>query len=99
MSDSEWQILFETFRANAVQASHKLIPPLRNSRILGGVYDGDTQFEYFRTFINDILRNIRKGKIDYCFNYEHIKELLKYERDNLMAEWQPSDRCFKIYLK
>ena len=99
MTDSEWQIMFEVFRQNAVQSSYKLIPSPRKSHLLGGEYHGDTQFEYFRTFINDILRNIRKGKTDYCFNYEQIKELLKYERENLAAEWLPTDRCFKIYLK
>lgn len=62
-----------------------------------GLYDDKipTTYEYYRKFINDILRNIRRGKTDYCYELYQIRELLRFEPD-LQVEY--SDRTFAVSL-
>lgn len=52
-------------------------------------------YEYYRTFINDILTNIRKGNHDYAYHLYQIKDLLQFEPD-LHVEYK--DDLFEVYL-
>ena len=62
-------------------------------------YYGKTQYQYYCDFINGILKNIRRGEVDYCFYVYQIEELLKYEHDNLCAKYLDDDECFQVSLK
>ena len=59
-------------------------------------YYGKSQYQYYCDFINDILSQIRKGKIDYCFYIYQIADLLKYEHDYLNATWLEKESCFRV---
>lgn len=43
--------------------------------------NNETNYTYYKKFINDVLNNIREGNIDYCFYIGQIKELLRFEPD------------------
>ena len=53
-----------------------------------------TLYKYYVAFINDILRNIRRGETDYVFNLEQVKDILRYERD-IDVTYQ-DDFCYEI---
>lgn len=61
-------------------------------------YHGKTQYQYYCDFINDILSNIRKGGIDYCFYIYQVAELLKYEYDKLQVRYLEKEKCFRLSL-
>lgn len=61
-------------------------------------YYGDTLWQQYCKFINDILKSIRSGDEDYCFYIYQIAELLRYEHERLQAEWLPDMNCFKVWL-
>ena len=44
-----------------------------------------TQDQYYRIFINDILRNIRSGGTDYCYRWYQVKELLRFHKHSLQC--------------
>lgn len=62
-----------------VPTSEKFLP--RMSGGCYGLYDDKipTTYEYYRKFINDVLRNIRNGETDYCYELYQIRELLRFE--------------------
>lgn len=62
-----------------------------------GSYHGKTQYQQYCSFINNILRAIRRGEIDYCFYIYQIQDLLKYE-ERLKAVWLQSEGCFRLSL-
>lgn len=59
----------------------KLKRHARNHSSAGLKYDGTTTLdEYYVRMINDVLSEIRRGKIDYLFNFEQIRDVLRFER-------------------
>lgn len=64
-----------------------------------GVYDTIyTSYEYFVAYINDVLHQIRNGAIDYVYNEDQLKELLRFEpniqvsyHDGVFYVWLPSN--------
>ena len=97
-SDSQWQQDFlrirEIIRPSSLNKMNVVAEPHNFAR----TYHGKTQYQYYCDFINNILSNLRRGKVDYCFYVYQISELLKYEHDTLQTEWLPSDGCFKLSL-
>jgi hypothetical protein len=65
---------------------------------LYGSYHGKTQYQQYCSFINNILRNIRRGEIDYCFYIYQVAELLKYE-ERLKVVWLQPEGCFRLSLE
>ena len=54
---------------------------------------------YYVSFINNVLRNIRHGEVDYIFKIKQLKELLRYEpdlevsyADDIFTVWLPSTK-------
>ena len=66
---------------------------------LYGSYCGKTQYQSYCSFINNMLKNIRHGEIDYCFYIYQVAELLKYEHERLQATWLNFEKCFRLSLK
>lgn len=98
MTNMEWQLRFATLR-DSVQPSNQRNMKLTTGRQnTYGEYQGDTQWECYCKFINDILRTIRKGERDYCYHEYQICDLLRFEHDRLMAEWLPHHKCFVVFL-
>lgn len=64
-----------------------------------GVYDTIyTSYEYFISYINDVLHQIRSGKIDYIYSERQLTELLRFEpniqvsyHDGVFYVWLPSN--------
>lgn len=97
-TDSQWQqdfIRIKSMIHPSASSKMNVIPERQN---FAGTYHGNTQYQYYCGFINDILCRIRRGKSDYCYYIYQIAELLKYEHDRLQAVWLEDERCFKLNL-
>lgn len=51
-------------------------------------YDGATSWQNYCRYINDVLRNIRKGNVDYCYFAYQIAELLRFHFDDLRTKYK-----------
>lgn len=99
-TNEQWQLDFEKLRSRAVPSDNgRMIVPREVSRSQYQEYHGDTQYQYYCRFINDILSSIRRGRVDYCFYIYQIAELLRFERERLQATWLEKERCFRLSLK
>lgn len=96
MTDSEWQIHFEEIKKQVHPSRFRYLyyPKYREQ---DGRYCGETLYQTYCNFINDILSVIRCGKIDYCFYVYQIAELLKHE-PKLKSKWVPQDECFQVWI-
>lgn len=54
----------------------------------------DTLDSYYVTLINSVLSEIRKGNVDYVFNFEQIAELLRFER--LVVRYIPDSQSYEV---
>jgi len=63
----------------------------------GLVYDMDSLYDWYIKFINNILRNIRRYEVDYCFTFGQIKDLLKFE-PNIKITYVQNGKCFEVKL-
>lgn len=97
-SSSDWLDYFEFMRANAKQTIDKKMHCYDRNTWFAS-YDGDTQYKTYCKFINGILSSIRSGGKDYCYFIYQIAELLRFEKNGLMAKWLPEDKCFEVWLK
>lgn len=60
-------------------------------------YDGCTTWQTYCTFINDVLKNIRAGQIDYCYYVYQILDLLKFHYEDLRTRYR--DGYWEIWLE
>lgn len=58
-----------------------------------GTYYGATNWQHICSHINDILKNIRAGQVDYCYYIYNIMELAKFHYDDLRTKYHPCDDC------
>ncbi len=61
-----------------------------------GSYDGCTNWQSYCTYINDVLKNIRAGQIDYCYFIFQIIDLLKFHYDDLRTKYR--DGYWEVWL-
>ncbi len=52
-----------------------------------GTYHGQTNWQSYCSFINDILRNIRAGQVDYCYYIYQIMDLAKFHFHDLKTRY------------
>ena len=52
-----------------------------------GTYHGLTNWQSYCSYINDVLRNIRKGQVDYCYYIYQILDLLKFHYSDLKTKY------------
>lgn len=97
-SDAQWQQDFAIIKQLVHPSRFKRMRTIPEPSDFAGTYHGQTQYQNYCNFINNILHNIRSGDIDYCFNVYQIFDLLKYEKERLQAEWLKDECCFKLSL-
>lgn len=99
-TNEQWQLDFEKLRLSAVPSENeRMVVPREVTRSQYQEYHGDTQYQYYCRFINDILANIRRGRVDYCFYIYQVAELLRFEQNRLQATWLEKERCFRLSLR
>lgn len=59
-------------------------------------YDGCTNWQSYCIFINDILRNIRAGQVDYCYYIYQIMDLTKFHYHDLKTRY--CDGYWEVWL-
>lgn len=62
-----------------------------------GIYKGCTNWQQYCSYINDILRNIRGGQVDYCYYIFQIMDLLKFHHDDLKTRY--CDEYWEVWLE
>ena len=62
-----------------------------------GKYDGQTNWQEYCSYINDVLRNIRAGQIDYCYYIYQIMDLAKFHIDTLKTKY--CDGYWEVWLE
>lgn len=61
-----------------------------------GEYTGCTNWQSYCTYINDILRNIRAGQVDYCYYIYQILDLLRFHFHDLRTKY--CDGYWEVWL-
>ena len=62
-----------------------------------GTYHGCTNWQQYCSYINDILRSIRNGQVDYCYYIYQILDLLKFHYDDLKTRY--CDGYWEVWLE
>ncbi len=62
-----------------------------------GEYYGTTNWIEYCSFINDVLKNIRSGQIDYCYYIYQIIDLLKFHYNDLKTRY--CDGYWEVWLE
>ena len=62
-----------------------------------GTYHGQTNWQEYCSYINDILRNIRDGETDYCYYLFQILDLLRFHYDELRTRY--CDGYWEVWLE
>lgn len=60
-------------------------------------YDGVTNWQSYCIYINDVLKNIRKGNHDFCYFGYQIIDLLKFHYDDLRTKYR--DGYWEVWLE
>lgn len=60
-------------------------------------YDGITNWQSYCSYINDVLKNIRKGNHEYCYFGYQIVDLLKFHFDTLKTKY--CDGYWEVWLE
>lgn len=97
-TNKEWLSDFENLKRTVIPAQEDRMRVIPDTPSYGS-YHGKTQYQNYCSFINNILRNIRRGEVDYCYYIYQIADLLKYEKERLEVQWLQFERCFRISLK
>lgn len=66
---------------------------------VNGEYKGCTNWQQYCSYINDVLRNIKSGQIDYCYYIYQIEELAKFYYCNQILKTQYCDGYWKVWLE
>lgn len=105
LTDEKWQKEFN-LRKIFITPHNKKVKQLRgqNSKESGkwneetqGTYHGQTNWQEYCTYINDVLRNIRSGQVDYCYYIYQIMELAKFHIDTLKTRYR--DGYWEVWLE
>lgn len=105
LTDEKWQKEFNV-RKLFITPHNKNITRLKgqNSKETGiwneetqGTYYGQTNWQQYCNYINDVLRNIRSGQIDYCYYIYQIMELAKFHIDTLKTRY--CDGYWEVWLE
>ena len=66
-----------------------------------GKYCGATNWQDYCSYINDVLKNIREGQVDYLYFIFQIEELLRFHLQDLRTKYVPDGGCgyWKVWLE
>lgn len=94
------QIICNLRQSNIPAKERRLVRRTTKSKYCTDDYIPTTDM-YYVSFINNVLRNIRHGEVDYIFKIEQLKELLRYEpdlevsyADDIFTVWLPNNKSF-----
>lgn len=62
-----------------------------------GTYHGETNWNSYCRYINDVLDNIRCGHVDYCYYIYQILDLLKFHYNTLKTKY--CDGYWEVWLE
>lgn len=104
MTDAKWQKRFAVMRTIVTPSLES-----KMSKRVGGIFvNGErindnidkTQLSWirYRSYINDVLSQIRQGKHDYCYFIYQITDLLRYENTRLQTRYFPDGEYFEVWL-
>lgn len=62
-----------------------------------GEFHGQTNWQSYCSYINDVLNNIRSGQTDYCYYIYQITDLLKFHYDTLKTRY--CDGYWEVWLE
>lgn len=106
LTDEKWQKEFEIRKlfitpykdGNIRRFGEKYTKePIKWNEETQGKYLGYTNWQSYCTYINDILRNIRSGQVDYCYYIYQILDLLKFHYEDLRTKY--CDGYWEVWLE
>lgn len=106
MTDEKWQREFE-LRRFLCHPYPKTIKKLKSkysteqgswNEETSGIYKGQTNWQRYVAYINDVLKVIESGEHDYCYYIYQIDELLKFHRYDLVTKYYKEDKYFEVWL-
>lgn len=91
------------FMNYVVESLRDIVPQSKDSKLKrhvtsdGKCYDdGITTLDsYYVQLINSVLSEIRKGKADYVFNFEQIKDIMRFE-PRITVRYIADAECYEI---
>lgn len=102
LTDKEWQnelsimkLYITPYNKNITRMGGKFSRGQENM-IDGKEYDGMTNWQSYCSYINDVLRNIRKGNRDFVYFGYQIIDLLKFHYDDLKTRY--CDGYWEVWL-
>lgn len=92
-----------TFMDYTVESLRNIVPQSKDSKLKRHVTsdgkcfdDGVTTLDaYYVQLINSVLSEIRKGKADYVFNFEQIKDIMRFE-PRITVRYIADAECYEI---
>lgn len=95
-TDELWQIEFAKLKKNTKPTGtrYMYIGSRRDHR--AGDIDCDNRVRY-AAYVNEVLKHIRHGGVDYCFHSYQVIDLLRYE-PNLIAKYDEVNECFRVFV-
>lgn len=105
LTDEKWQKEFNV-RKLFITPYNKNITKLKgkNSTESGkwdeekqGAYHGQTNWQEYCSYINDVLNNIRSGQVDYCYYIYQIMDLAKFHFNTLRTKY--CDGYWEVWLE
>lgn len=105
MTDKIWQEIFEQLKEKTMPyidgekktMSYKFSYKTRSDDVLFEL-DQTTDWSRYCSFINTVLKDIRKGKKVFCFYYYQIIDLLKYHKNDLRTLYDSKERQWEVWL-
>lgn len=92
---AEWESVLSALRKGIVPAQERW---MSYDSSVGLFSPSGFSIDYFYSeFINDILRNVRRGNIDYCFHLYQVIDLLSYEPE-MDISWMPEEKMFACFM-
>lgn len=64
-----------------------------------GIYHGRTNWQEYCRYINDILRVVRSGQVDYCYFIYQIMDLAKFNFGNRELKTKYCDGYWEVWLE
>lgn len=105
LTDEKWQKEFQVRKlfvkpvgkkVTKLSGKHSRESGMWNSE-LNGEYLGTTNWQDYCCYMNDVLRNIRAGQVDYCYFIYQITTLLKFHYNNLRTRYR--DGYWEVWLE
>lgn len=96
MTAPEWDDFFAFMKSQIKPCGKKYMPTPRSEAINSNrEYHGETEAWRYRNFINNVLKVVRHGEVDYCSYVFQVRDLLRYEPCITVRYLEDYD-CFRV---